>query len=254
MNRSLVEEKLICRVPHSIYRIGAIVLGLGSIGLIWCFEFWVPYEFRNYLFNVLQSTGSLFAWLLSIIFLVGVSVTLERIAFILVYSLWSTRIRFNGHNHSEKVMYDEAGDYGGVDHNARNYTIQYIRACVEFSNDGGKHSIDIRSQGKLRARDLTLDGEDLRRGIQALEVCALLAPTIGFMGTLTGLVQAFSALGSGAGLNAALSGLGVSMTTSLIGAGLYVLFILEDSLLKTWAASVEDNAFAFYRHYLDLES
>ena len=112
MNRSLVEEKLICRVPHSIYRIGAIVLGLGSIGLIWCFEFWVPYEFRNYLFNVLQSTGSLFAWLLSIIFLVGVSVTLERIAFILVYSLWSTRIRFNGHNHSEKVMYDEAGDYG----------------------------------------------------------------------------------------------------------------------------------------------
>jgi biopolymer transport protein ExbB/TolQ len=71
----------------------------------------------------------------------------------------------------------------------------------------------------------TLDGEKLDLGQSRLQLLGVTAPTVGFVGTLVGLIQSFRDLGTGGEINEVISGLGLSMTTSLVGAVISVVFL-----------------------------
>jgi biopolymer transport protein ExbB/TolQ len=65
----------------------------------------------------------------------------------------------------------------------------------------------------------------LNWGQSPLQLLGVTAPTVGFVGTLVGLIQSFRKLGTGGDINNVISGLGLSMTTSLIGAVISVVFL-----------------------------
>lgn len=212
----------------------------------------MPMESETYLFNVLQNTGSVFSWLLTVVFAVGMALVLERLAFYVCYFCFNTRIRQCTGNKYDKVSLREAGELGGKNHNHRNYTIQFLRSYLEFGGkDVAVKQDDVRIQAKHRARDLALDGVDLKFGLKTIEVCALLGPTLGFMGTLCGLVYSFGELAYGAELNSVLSGLSLSMTTSLLGAGIYVVFLSAGYLVELLSNTVESRTDCALRHFFD---
>lgn len=250
-----ISEELHSSVPHITYRaLGGIGLGLTFLTLLG-FGIPLPLDWGIYLFNVLQNTGPVFSWLLAAVFALGMALVLERLAFYACYFCFSTRIRQCSENTYAKVSQEEAGLDGGRENSQRNYTIQFLRSYLEF---GGKEVAvkqdDVRIQAKHRARDLALDNVNLIFGLKTIQICALLGPTLGFMGTLCGLVAAFGELAYGAGLTSVLSGLSLSMTTSLLGAGIYVVFLAAGYLLELSADAVESRCDRALRHYFDQQN
>jgi biopolymer transport protein ExbB/TolQ len=249
---NFINDELLSSAPHlAYYALGGIGLGLTFFTLLG-FGIRLPLDWQIYLFNVLQNTGSVFSWLLASVFTLGMVLVLERLAFYACYFCFSTRIRQCSENKYTNVSQEEAGLDGGRENSQRNYTIQFLRTYLEF---GGKEVAvkqdDVRIQAKHRARDLALDNVNLIFGLKTIEICALLGPTLGFMGTLCGLVAAFGELAYGAGLTSVLSGLSLSMTTSLLGAGIYVVFLAAGYLFEHSADAVEDRCDRALRHYFD---
>ena len=247
-----IDEELLNSAPHTVYyALGVIGLGLTLLALL-PFGISLPLDWEIYLFNVLQNTGSVFSWLLAAVFTLGMALVLERLVFYLYYYCFSTRIRQCSENKYSNVSQEEAGLDGGRENSQRNYTIQYLRSYLEF---GGEEVAikqdDVRIQAKHRARDLALDNVNLKFGLKTIQICALLGPTLGFMGTLCGLVAAFGELAYGAELSSVLNGLSLSMTTSLLGAGIYVVFLATGYLVELSADAVESKCDRALRHYFD---
>lgn len=247
-----IDEELLSSAPHTAYyALGGFGLGLTFLALFGL-GIRLPLDWKIYLFNVLQNTGSVFSWLLAAVFTLGVALVLERLVFYVCYFCFSTRIRQCSENKYAKVSEEEAGQAGGLENSQRNYTIQFLRTYLEF---GGKEVAvkqdDVRIQAKHRARDLALDNINLKFGLKTIQICALLGPSLGFMGTLCGLVAAFGELAYGAELSSVLSGLSLSMTTSLLGAGIYVVFLATGYLVELSADEVESKCDRALRHYFD---
>jgi biopolymer transport protein ExbB/TolQ len=251
-----INEELKSPWPNiAYYALGAIALGVALLALLkplLGFGIRLPLDWEIYLFNVLQNTGPVFSWLLATVFALGMALVVERLAFYVCYFFFSTRIRQCSENTYAKVSQEEAGLDGGQDNSQRNYTIQFLRTYLEF---GGKEVAvtqdDVRIQAKHRARDLALNNINLKFGLKIIETCALLGPTLGFMGTLCGLVAAFGELAYGAELSSVLSGLSLSMTTSLLGAGIYVVFLAAGYLVELSAEAIESRCDRALRHYFD---
>ena len=247
-----IDEELLSSAPHAAYyALGGFGLGLTFLALFGL-GISLPLDWKIYLFNVLQNTGSVFSWLLAAVFALGMALVLERLVFYVCYFCLSTRIRQCSENKYANVSEEEAGLDGGLENSQRNYTIQFLRTYLEF---GGKEVAvkqdDVRIQAKHRARDLALDNINLKFGLKTIQICALLGPTLGFMGTLCGLVAAFGELAYGAELSSVLSGLSLSMTTSLLGAGIYVVFLATGYLVELSADAVESKCDRALRHYFD---
>ena len=245
-------EELHSSAPDiAYYALGAIAFGVTILALFGV-GIRLPHDWEIYLFKVLQNTGPVFSILLAAVFFIGMIFVLERLVFYVCYVCFSKRIRQCSKNEYAKVSQEEAGLDGGQHNSQRNYTIQFLRTYLEF---GGKEVAvkqdDVRIQAKHRAQDLALDKVKLKLGLETIETCALLGPTLGFMGTLCGLVAAFGELAYGGELSAVLSGLSLSMTTSLLGAGLYVVFLAAGYLVKIGADSVEDRCDRALRYFFD---
>jgi biopolymer transport protein ExbB/TolQ len=247
-----ISEELRGRLPSVCYWIvgaGALLvtlLALFGIGLR------IPLEWETYLFNILQNTGPMFSRLLALVFTVGMALVLERLTFYVCYFCCSTRIRQCAENKYDQVTLAEAGALGGQAHSHRNYTIQFLRSYLEFgANEGVVEQEDVRDQARHRALDLACDGVDLKFGLKTIHICALLGPTLGFMGTLCGLVDSFGELAYGAGLSSVLGGLSLSMTTSLLGAGIYVVFLSTGYAVELLANVVDTRTDRALRHFFD---
>lgn len=247
-----INKELQSSAPHiAYYALGGLGLGLTFLALFGL-GIRLPLDWKIYLFNVVQNTGPVFSWLLAAVFTLGMALVLERLVFYVCYFCFSTRIRQCSENKYAKVSQEEAGLDGGRENSQRNYTIQFLRSYLEF---GGKEVAvkqdDVRIQAKHRARDLALDNVNLMFGLKTIEICSLLGPTLGFMGTLCGLVAAFGELAYGAELSSVLSGLSLSMTTSLLGAGIYVVFLAAGYLFELSADAVGSRCDRALRHYFD---
>lgn len=247
-----INEELHSSAPRiAYYALGGIGLGVALLALIG-FGIRLPLDWEIYLFNILQNTGPVFSWLLTAVFASGMALALERLAFYVCYFCFSTRIRQCSENNYSKVSQKEAGLDGGQENSQRNYTIQFLRTYLEFGgNEVAVKQDDVRIQAKHRARDLALDNINLKFGLKTIQMCALMGPTLGFMGTLCGLVAAFGELAYGAELSSVLSGLSLSMTTSLLGAGIYVVFLAAGYLVELSADGVESKCDRVLRHYFD---
>ena len=163
----------------------------------------------DYMFEIFAYTGWLFSVLLGGIFVVGVYVLLDRGAFFCCHGLLSRRLQ-------ESSLDRDSGVYAA-----------FIEAAREFraTSAEGVYSDDIVARARQTALRRKLDGQELDWGRSWLEFLGTVAPTVGFMGTLVGLIASFQELGMGGQLMNVLEGLALSMTTSLLGAIISLVFL-----------------------------
>lgn len=180
----------------------------------------------DYLFAVVANTGKLFSFLLGGIFMAGMFVLLDRVAFFTFHTLCSRKLIRSGNPESEK------GVYGA-----------FIRAAREFraTSAEGVYSEDIVDRARQVALRDEADGQEFDRGRSWLEFLGTVAPTVGFMGTLVGLIASFQELGFGGQLMDVLEGLALSMTTSLLGAAISLIFLSSAWLLGRARESFDET-------------
>jgi biopolymer transport protein ExbB/TolQ len=164
----------------------------------------------DYLFEVFANTKWLFSILLGGTFAAGAYVLLDRAAFFLCHGLFSKRLLEQG----------PANGRGGV-------YAAFLEAAREFraSSAEGVYSDDIVARARQTALRRELDGQEIDWGRSWLEFLGTVAPTVGFTGTLVGLIASFQELGMGGQLMDVLEGLALSMTTSLLGAIISLVFL-----------------------------
>ncbi len=163
----------------------------------------------DYLFAVFANTKWLFSILLGSIFAAGVCVLFDRVSFFLCHMLFSKRLL-------DRQSINGSGVYA-----------TFLEAAREFraTSAEGVYSDDIVARARQTALRLELDGQELDWGRSWLEFLGTVAPTVGFMGTLVGLIASFQELGLGGQIMDVLEGLALSMTTSLLGAMISIIFL-----------------------------
>jgi biopolymer transport protein ExbB/TolQ len=175
---------------------------------------WKGRLFADYLFLVLANTGRLFSFLLGGIFVAGAVVIVNRYFFFAIHLLWSRRLFLYGDNNPDKD--DSLNVFCVFRNKAREF-----RAISEE----GVYTEDITDHARKTALSDSLNSQEIDWGRPWLEYLGTTAPTIGLIGTLVGLMNSFIELGSGGKLANVLKGLALSMTTSLIGAAISVIFL-----------------------------
>ena len=201
-------------MTHRWRSIAGLLLALLVGAAAWMLAGQRPAGLSRYAFVVLHNAGPTFSFLLMAVFLAGMAVILDQVSRWFVYVLVAARVE--GHPVDASGCALHVGVFG-----------EFMRFAREFRarSEEGVYSDDIVANARQAAIDSVLDGEGPGRGCAFLEFLAVAAPTIGFVGTLTGLIDAFQVLGAGGELNHVLVGLGVSMSTSLIGAAMSILFL-----------------------------
>ena len=167
----------------------------------------------DYMFSVFANTGLFFSLLLGFIFLAGLYVIIDRTSFFIFYCLIAGRLFSANKN---KNIFDV------FKKNAREFRVV---STEEVYTD------EIIDHARNTAVKSMFDGQDVDWGRSFLDFLGSIAPTVGFMGTLVGLVESFQQLGLGGSLDQVLSGLALSMTTSLLGAIISVIFLTVSWLL-----------------------
>jgi len=201
---------------------------------------WKGEQIANYMFGLFSSAGRPFSLLLGAIFLLGAFVIIDRIAFFVLY-------RLNGRLCQESEEREGTGNVYAV----------FVRSAREFraTSSEGVYTDEIIDHAREVAIRDTLDGQELDWGRGLLQFLGAVAPTVGFIGTLVGLIRSFRELGLGGELMGVLEGLALSMTTSLLGAGISVVFLsaawilgrarqrFEATLYRTIATAQESDHF-----------
>jgi biopolymer transport protein ExbB/TolQ len=162
------------------------------------------------MFRVFAYTGRTFSLLLGALFIAGSYVIIDRCAFFLCYGLLSGRLR-----------------HGPSDKGASHIYAAFLKAAREFraTSAEGVYSDEIIDHAREVALRDAVDGQEIDWGRGWLEFLGTIAPAVGFMGTLVGLIASFTELRLGADLSVVLEGLALSMTTSLLGVMISVLFL-----------------------------
>ena len=173
--------------------------------------------FTDYLYRMFNHTGLVFSFLLTGLFITGAYVILDRIAFFGIHIVFSRRL----------IPYEQ------MDSTTNNVFFTFLRAVGELkvTSTNTVHSNDIVDRAREIALRDVLDGQEIDRGRSLLEFLGTIAPMLGFVGTLIGLIESFHELGLGAPLNNVLEGLSVAMTTSLLGVTISVIFLSAAWLL-----------------------
>ena len=171
----------------------------------------------DYLFIIFAASGLLFSLLLSAVFIAGVFVILDRTLFFGLHLLLSRRLSPS----------QQAKNHPG------NVFALFLNCAREFraTSEEGVYSDEIIDRAREVALRDSVDSEEIDRGRAWLEFLGTIAPAIGFLGTLVGLVESFRQLGASGKLNDVLSGLSLSLTTSVLGAIISLLFLSSAWLL-----------------------
>lgn len=165
----------------------------------------------DYLFITIAMTGPFFSFLLIGIFVVGAFVIFDRYFFFLNHLLITQRLLYK-HD---------------IDNIPLNVFKLFLNSAREFRtvSEEGVYSDEIIDHARETAMTCCLDSQEIDWGRTWLEFLGVIAPTVGFIGTLVGLIASFQELGAGGRLSGVLQGLALSMTTSLLGAIISVIFL-----------------------------
>ena len=190
--------------------ISLFILALGLVVVLLCVT---GGSLIDYMFITFANTGKPFSFLLLFIFITGVVVVFDRLFFFMIHLLFTGRLLYDINNIDSLP---ESNVFRIFRNNAREF-----RAASEE----GIYSDEIVDHAREAAMADCLDSQEIDNGRTWLEFLGVIAPTVGFMGTLVGLIASFQELGAGGELSGVLQGLGLSMTTSLLGAIISVLFL-----------------------------
>ena len=146
----------------------------------------------EFLFNALLQSGFMMSWMFAIMFLLGLFVILER--------LW--------------------------------FFVERLPFFATLIASAMRKERIFTTESREDVLDSHLDGDEPDSGAGLLDFIAGVAPVLGFVGTLIGLMAAFDRLGVGARLVSVLHALSYSMNTSLLGAAISLLFLTIAFLLR----------------------
>ena len=185
-------------------------------------------ETVGYLYITIANTGKIFSPLLISIFLAGMIVVFDRFFFFTSHILITKRL-----------LYQSDLDSMPVKNTYR--VFRNIAKEIRAVSEEGIYSDDIIDHAREAAMAESLDSQEIDRGRTWLEFLGVIAPTVGFMGTLVGLIASFQKLGAGGELSGVLQGLGLSMTTSLLGAIISVIFLSTAWILGKLRRSFDER-------------
>ncbi len=210
--------------------IALVSLFVVSLGLVIALLCVTGGSLVDYLFITIANTGVFFSFLLIGIFLAGAIVVFERLFFFTIHLLFTRRLQYS----PESSNLSETNVFLVFRNHAREF-----RAASEK----GIYSNDLVDHAREAAMADCLDSQEIDRGRTWLEFLGVVAPTVGFMGTLVGLIASFQELGTGGELSSVLQSLGLSMTTSLLGAIISVLFLSSAWILGKLRRSFDDRLY-----------
>ena len=188
----------------------------------------------SYVLDAAANCTLTFSVLLGVLFLIGMFVIADRAIFFARYGWQLVRPE------KELLMSSFAGSGVAVpghdaaaDRKAPSVFQVFAEKALEFRLTSKElvYTLDITNHAQEEAVRQRLGGQVLNWGQSTLSLIGVTAPTVGFVGTLVGLIQSFRELGSGGEINDVISGLGLSMTTSLVGAVISVVFLTAAWLL-----------------------
>lgn len=186
-------------------------------------------ETDRFMFSVFKNTGPFFSFLLVFVFLAGILILIDRFFFWIFFDVSGVRMNMptaGAEKKSKQCFFD---------------SILRNSLDLKDASKEGMITDDIVDNARQSAIDAVFDGQEPDQGRTWLELLGALAPTIGFMGTLVGLMSAFRVLGRGGELRSVLGGLGISMTTSLLGAMISVVFLTGAWMLGAQRAWLDNR-------------
>lgn len=176
-------------------------------------------DMEAYLFVTFFNSGHFFAFALLLIFLVALYCGLDRLLFWISYDLAGARLDYCNGQYCESSFYHHFAAFTqGLKNRKEN----------NGNEDGAGETViigEISENAYQHASDTCLDGQEITDTCRLLDYLTSVAPIVGFIGTLAGLMDSFGKLANGGDTQMLLSGLGVSMSTSLVGAFISVICI-----------------------------
>ena len=189
--------------------------------------------------HILQSMGPLSKGIAAVLLLMGIvaiGITIER-TIVLVRSRAATRRFVAG---ARRLLAQR--DFDGVASLAGDHKASFVARLAgnvvarhrhAAGDDGALAPIERARRAALRRREAI--GADMRRGLPALASVGSVAPFVGLLGTVVGIITAFqgiAATGSG-GLGAVSAGIAEALIETAFGLGVAIPAVLFFNYLST---------------------
>ncbi len=187
-------------------------------------------------------------WPLALASVIALGVIFERL-----YFFYSTKLVSKGYNQGIEDAIEEAGIEG-----AKKFLEEHKDEKISMILSNGMHvssgNPDLFAKGVEReaAEVIVL----LERGLAILASVSTIAPLIGFLGTVSGMINAFDAIANADQVNAKVVAGGIKEALITTAAGLVValpamaFYQVLQSKVNSFAADVEEAANKIYKEYL----
>ena len=187
-------------------------------------------------------------WPLLLSSIIALGIAFERLYFFFTTSLYSKGYNQSMSDHIEAKGLDGAREY--LDKSKDERASSVIANGLEVSSGDP----DIFSKGV--EREATEVITELEKGLTILSAVSTIAPLIGFLGTVSGMINAFDAIANADQVNAKVVAGGIKEALITTAAGLIVaipamaLYQFLTSKVNMFAAEVEEAANKIYKELL----
>ncbi len=187
-------------------------------------------------------------WPLALSSIIGFGIALERL-----YFFFTTKLVSKGYNQILSDKIEEKGLEGALSHLKENGE-QRISQILSDGVDVSSGDQDLFAKGVEReaVEVITL----LERGLTILASVSTIAPLIGFLGTVSGMINAFDAIANADQVNAKVVAGGIKEALITTAAGLIVaipamsFYQFLSGKVNGFAAEVEEGANKIYKELL----
>jgi biopolymer transport protein ExbB len=191
-------------------------------------------------------------WPLLLASIIGLGVAFER-----MYFFFSNKLVSKGFNQELTDSIEESGLDGATSYLEKNKD-QRITEIIQNGMDvcSGDPELFVKGIEREAAEVITL----LERGLPILASVSTIAPLIGFLGTVSGMINAFDAIANADQVNAKVVAGGIKEALITTAAGLIVaipamsFYQILTGKVNGFATEVEEAANRIYKEYLRLQA
>jgi biopolymer transport protein ExbB len=191
-------------------------------------------------------------WPLLLASIIGLGVAFER-----MYFFFSNKLVSKGFNQELTDSIEESGLDGATSYLEKNKD-QRITEIIQNGMDvcSGDPELFVKGIEREAAEVITL----LERGLPILASVSTIAPLIGFLGTVSGMINAFDAIANADQVNAKVVAGGIKEALITTAAGLIVaipamsFYQILTGKVNGFATEVEEAANRIYKEYLRIQA